>query len=52
MADGLPLPLQIATKLGVHFSDSRQLYKDDMGIKKIFHLYFQNYQLSGMAISA
>ena len=38
VADGLPYPLQIATKLGVHFSEDFKMYKDNMGIKKKFHL--------------
>ena len=37
LADGLPQPLRITTKLGVHFSESFHPYKDQMSIKKNFH---------------
>ena len=40
VADGLPQPLRIATKLGVHFSESLQQYKDNMGIQKNFQLLY------------
>ena len=48
-ADGLPWPLRIATKFGVHFSESFHPYKDQMSIKKIFTDQFQNYKLSSAA---
>ena len=31
-------PLQIARKLGVHFSESFHLFKDQMRINKFFHI--------------
>ena len=37
VADGLPLPLQIATKIRVHFFESLYPYEHEMSIKIIFH---------------
>ena len=37
MADGLPKPLRIATKLEAHFYKSFHQYKDQMSIEKNFH---------------
>ena len=38
VADWLPKPLQIATKMGVHFSESLYSYKDKMRIQRNFYL--------------
>ena len=37
VADGLPLPLRIATKIRVHFFDSLHTYEYEISIKEKFH---------------
>jgi len=52
VADVLPQTLRIAKKLGVDFSESLQLCKDNMSIQKISTCRIQNHQLGGTANSA
>ena len=37
VADGLPLPLRIATKIRVHFLESLYPYEHETSMKKFFH---------------
>ena len=42
MADGLPLPLRVATKIRVHFFDSLHTYEHEISIEKIFLLILKS----------